>query len=107
MPRASITDLETIKRNLGSFLREFNGNDEDHLATGLLDRLLRGPSPEVRLFTADEVAVLVQAIASAERNATGATIMAHVKADRDITPKSAEAIRKIVVAAYVEMLVGE
>lgn len=58
-----------------------------------------------RVFTAEEMVATVKAVEKAHRG--GETIMGHIRAQRDIDPASADAIREIVVTAYHELRIGE
>ncbi len=63
---------------------------------------------EPAVFTAAEMKATVRAVVAAERGRGGLRgVMGHIRADSEMTPESADAIRAIVVAAYVEMLVGK
>jgi hypothetical protein len=100
-----ITEFEWIPVKIAKVLRESEETDESALGKEVFEVLTGGRDPAFRLFTADEVAAVVTAVVRAEKG-RDSTIMAHVKGKGDVSPDTAEAIHKIVVAAYIEMLVG-
>lgn len=102
-----LTDFAAIEDKIKRALENSRGANETVQAARIVEVLVNGPSPETRLFTADEVLTLVGAVAQAEREVSGATVMAHIQGAKSMDKQTAEAVRKIVVAAYIELLVGK
>lgn len=76
---------------------------EFELATGA--EATYPPPDDPPVFTATEVKQAIIAVVKGQGGPE--PIMAHVRGEKEVSPESADAIRKIVVSAYLEMMVGE